>query len=159
MNTKANIKCVIYEYECKCCGQKYRSPIYKNGYGQFLLRSYNSNGLAWLDAISDPAYKEMGMLLRNNPKVTHLKQRTQSDIFHKIVGCLYDPDLDGGYFGIGIAPKCPHCDQRDVHSCQEVEPIEFVNLRVPIITATRWSSLSLKEKEDKINNSLTCLDM
>jgi hypothetical protein len=154
MNKIKNLTCNIYKYTCSYCHKSYESPVYIGGYGQFLLRNYGSKHLAWLDAVDDSTFKEVGTLIRMNSEVAKLGRNKQSDIFQKIVGYAYDTDNNGNYFGIDAEPECPYCKKHSALSYQEAEPPVYKTFNVPMVTSIVWDSLTTEKKRQLLVSKL-----
>lgn len=157
MNIKMNLKCTIYKYRCGNCHESFESPVHTGSYGQFLLKNYDSNNLAWLDAVSDLTFQEVGTIIRLNPRIAILGKNKQSKLFQKIVGYAYDPDVTGNHFGIDAEPECPHCKKHNVLSYQEIVPPKYKNLDIPIITSKNWALLSINKKQQLLDEKLSDL--
>lgn len=148
------IKCNIFKYQCGGCGKSFEAPVYLAGYGKFLLKNYKSGDLAWLDAISDNAFKEASRLIKKHPKLVGLQANAQSNIVQDVIGYVYDKSICGGNFGINANPMCPHCGEHNFVGYEEILPSKIVEINVDIVTSNTWSELSEKEKISLVDKLL-----
>jgi len=149
------IKCNLFKYRCGKCGTNFEVPVYLAGYGNFLLRSYASDEMAWLNAIASHAFKEGSKLIKAHPKVINLKSNAQSNIVQDIIGSIYDKNSQGNDFGINIDPKCSHCGEQKTASYEEVQPSKLVEIDVQPITSNHWDNLLESEKKSLVDELLT----
>lgn len=148
------IICNVFEYVCRDCKKIYQAPVYVGGYGSFLLRNHGSSSLAFLDAIGDKVFKEVGSIVDAHEVVSKLDENNRADIFQKVIGYAYDPDELGNYYGIGLDPECVHCGSHMVDSYIEKTPIKKITVNVPIVTSDYWQSLSKDDRIDLINKQI-----
>jgi hypothetical protein len=147
----------IFEYQCEPSGHSFRAPALPvNAYGEFLLRDEDGMSTVYLNAIGDPTYKEVSLLLRRSPHLTDISPNRRADILKRIYGSVAcDPDSKGKPFRIGQCPRCPVCSSTNMKSWQEVRPVEFVDLDIPTTTHLMWIGLNEDQKVDRVNDALT----
>lgn len=79
------MKLQIFEYQCEPLGHAFRAPelpVY--AYGEFLLRSETGAEMVCVNAISDPTYKEVDVLLQRHPSLTGVPAIKRADILRRI---------------------------------------------------------------------------
>ena len=147
----------IFEYQCEPSGHVFRAPeLPADAYGEFLLRSETGAEMVCVNAIADPTYKEVDMLLQRYPSLTSVSAIKRADILRRIYGAVAcDPDSEGRPFHIGQHPQCPVCSSPNMKSWQEVQPVEFVDLDIPAATHLLWAALTEDQKADRVNDALS----
>ncbi|MHB8386565.1 hypothetical protein [Metallibacterium sp.] len=147
----------IFEYQCEASGHSFRAPeLPIDVYGEFLLRNETDAAMVYLNAIADPTYKEVDMLLQRHPSLAGVPPNRRADILRRIYGAVAcDLDSEGRPFRIGQHPKCPVCSSANVRSWQEVQPVEFVDLDIPAATHSIWTALTEDQKADRVNSALS----
>lgn len=148
------VKCNAFQYQCGMCGTSFEVPVYLAGYGKFLLRSYGTGEMAWLDAIASYAFKEGSELIKAHPKVIGLKSNDQSKIVQDVIGAVYDNDSQGNSFGINTDPKCPNCGEQSAAGYEEMQPSKLIEIDVDPVTSKHWDKLSEKEKKSLVDKLL-----
>ena len=147
----------IFEYQCEPSGHVFRAPeLPADSYGEFLLRNETGTAMAYVNAIADPTYKEVDLLLQRHPSLDGAPPNRRADILRRIYGTVAcDPDAEGRPFCIGQHPQCPVCSSPKMKSWQEVQPVEFVDLDVPAATHLLWSTLTEDQKAGRVNSALS----
>jgi len=147
----------IFEYQCAPSGHAFRAPeLPADAYGEFLLRSRTGAEIVYVNAIADPTYKEVDVLLQRHPTLAGVPAIGRADILRRIYGAVAcDPDAEGQPFRIGQHPQCPVCSSTDMKSWQEVHPVEFVDLEIPAATHLLWATLTESKKADRVNDALS----
>lgn len=86
----------IIEHTCAECGKKFESPgLGEWSYGEFLLRTERGS-VAYVNAMADAAYNEVGGMLSEIPQTASLEDLERADILWCIYGPVAcDPDGDG----------------------------------------------------------------
>jgi hypothetical protein len=150
----------IFEFKCEPSGHEFRAPELPLGaYGEFLLRAEEGTALAYLNALADPTYKEVGALLEKKPGMDRATPNRRAEILRHIYGAVAcDPDSGGRPFKIGQRPTCPVCSSSTMRSWQEVYPAEYIDLDVPPVTHRLWQSLSEEQKATRIHQWTSALN-
>jgi hypothetical protein len=136
-------------YACKTCGSQFEAPILGDfAYGEFVLHSANGRS-AYLDAISDAAFGELGIFLDRQIGKSRLNDKDRSDLFQKMYGLVAcDPDEAGAAFQIGH-PWCQACGSREMASWNIIRPLRMSG-DIPAVTHRKWDSLDAEEKANAV---------
>lgn len=143
----------IFEYRCEPSGHVFRAPeLPSTAYGEFLLRDDDGESLVYLNAITDPTYKEVGVLLEQRPEVIQMAPNKRAELLRRLYGPVAcDVSANGRILKIGQHPKCPVCSSSAMRSWQEVQPAEFVELDISSVTHALWQSLTEDQKVARIS--------
>jgi hypothetical protein len=147
----------IFEYQCQPSGHVFRAPeLPADAYGEFLLRNETGTAMVYVNAIADPTYKEVDVLLQRHSSLAGVPGNGRADILRRIYGAVAcDPDSEGQPFLIGQHPQCPVCASTHMKAWQEVQPVEFVDLDIPAATHSIWSALTEDQKADRVSGALS----
>lgn len=149
----------LYIYHCKECSCQFKAPeVSSVSYGEFLLRSKKAGIMRYLNALEDPAYKELYGLLKLNPRMLNQKQLQQANILKELYGpTVCDPDQYGNAFEIGLSPVCPRCGSQNMDHWEATDPLELYVETIPDVTHVAWDLMSEKEKEKIVDRKLESL--
>lgn len=149
------MKLQLFEYCCES-GHLFRAPELPGGsYGEFLLRDQHGMSTAYLNAFDDATYQEVDSLLESHPALAGVSATKRADILRSIYGSVAcDRTVDGGVLRIGQHPRCPVCSTVIMRSWDAVRPAEYVDIDVPKVTHSRWSSLDRGQKLDSVAEAL-----
>jgi hypothetical protein len=147
----------IFEYHCEPAGHVFRAPeLPADAYGEFLLRSETGAEMAYVNALADPTYKEVDVLLQRHPGLIDVPATGRADTLRRIYGAVAcDPDSEGRTFRIGQHPHCPVCSSSHMKSWQEVLPVEFVDLDILAATHLFWETLADGQKTNRVDAALS----
>lgn len=149
MTNTVKLKSQLYLFECRNCDSKFKFPVYPisdYSYGEFLLKSKNSNDLVYLYALTDKAFLELMKLVKNDKQTEGMGDAARSNIFQKIVGIAYDRGSDGGLLYVGLSPICPSCSDAHEKKYTETNPPEYKIIEVPKATSIDWDNLREEHK-------------
>jgi hypothetical protein len=151
------MKLQLVKYRCENCKLEFKAPQLKiGGYAEFLLRSQLTGHLAYLDAMADKTYDEVGEYLEANLKLAEKSANLIASILQKTYGIIAcDPDPAGNIYQIGAAPVCPSCGSQNMEYWEVVEPSEFIEQIIPPVTHRAWSLLNDRRKAEKVDQVLT----
>ena len=142
------MKLQMFTYTCEPSGHEFQAPeLPFNSYGEFLLRDGTGTSMAYLNALSDPTYLEVSVLLKSLPETQHLTANQRADVLQRLyreVAC--DTDIDGKPFHIKQHPGCPICSSTAMRSWDEAVPIDFIDVDVPLVSHINWYSLTEIQK-------------
>lgn len=155
------MKLQVYRFRCSHCGANFDAPkTIAGSYGEFILQSSCTGEIAYLNALEDSTYDEVDRILKRNQRVSDKKTYVVADTLRQIYGEIAcDPDGMGGAFRIGAHPKCPECGARQMAGWEEVIPPAFVDVKVQLVKHSNWCSLSIEEKEIKVDEALEKLGL
>lgn len=151
------LKIQLYQFTCANCSHKFQAPVYPffdMSYGEFILRTTESNRLIYLNANHDEAFLEASRILDEINQVKKLFDHQKFDPFQEIVHVAYDPDKWGHYYKIGIDPHCPNCGANESKCFQATNPPEYKVMDIPVASSVLWKTLSSEEKKERIELEL-----
>ena len=154
------MKLQAFLYVCEPSGHEFQAPeLPFNSYGEFLLRDETGTSLSYLNAFSDPTLAEVSGLLEATPEMGYLTAGQRGRVLQRSYGeVACDPDVEGRHFRIGQHPRCPACSSTTMRSWDEVVPVDFIEVDVPLVTHVRWRSLSEGQKADAVMRWLQTSD-
>lgn len=152
------MKLQIMQFKCAKCGHYFKAPdLAFDSYGEFLLRTPNGFDEVYLNAFADKTYEEVNMILEENIIADSEPSIEVADVLKKIYGCVTcDFSVSGEPFKMGLFPKCPYCQSRDMAAWDEAIPVEFVEKFIPEVTHAGWSLLSKEQKRELVSNAVQC---
>lgn len=135
------------EYTCSA-GHRFRT-IGSDGYGEFVMRSEGLGTPAWLDALSDPVFEEVEVLLQEIPEYAALDETARADRHNYVFSTSVDRDSDGSVFLIGGRPRCPICSSREMSAWEFIQG-GMDDDGVQMVGHSMWNSLSPAQKRDQV---------
>lgn len=153
------MKLHLFNYHCAQCNYVFKVPkLAAQAYGEFLLRSVEGSDEVYLNALNDPTYDEVYLLVKCNVKMAHKSANALADILRKIYGAVAcDPGSSGGAYQLAGLPTCPSCGSREIASWEATEPPEYVEKEVAPVAHSNWDQLSNEEKVHKVDVELSLL--
>jgi hypothetical protein len=149
------VKLHLFKYRCKHCHSTFKAPtILSSAYGEFLLRSEGRRTEAYLNAITDPVYREVDALVKAHSKVARMRSSEAADVLQKIFGVACDPDSDGTEFRIDRLPRCSSCGGEPDY-WEATESPEIVENELRPVTHERWNRMSAQEKGLVVDRAVT----
>jgi len=154
------MKLQLFEYRCLKCGCEFESPeLVPSTYGFFLARSAASDSRAILNALDDPVYREVEVMLDIMGVTDGLDVIQKADLLQAVFGKTCDPASDGSEYAIAAKPQCPRCHCRRPLSWQASDPPRFSEETLPEITHRQWAGIGVVEKRARIAEGVRqCLD-
>lgn len=143
-----------FEFACKPENRRFKAPVIVVGYGIFLLRSEAEGREAYVGAVSDEAFAEVGRLVDASPHSRGLSEQKRAELTHAVFSVACDPAGDGTPYVISGKPTCPFCGSHDVEFIQATEPPEFVDVEMRTVTHRRWSALPVEERRRLVETAL-----
>jgi hypothetical protein len=151
MEGSVSMKILFFQAKCNKCGALFDTPLLSDfSYGEFIATSENGAFVAYLNALEEPSFKEIGFLFDKLFKKYGLNLNEIS-CFHFIVGKCSDM-IEGQNMRIDIGPICPDCSSNNCDynnlrmvSKREVEKLSF----------TSFTGLSDDEKNSLIKEYIT----
>jgi hypothetical protein len=146
------MKLHLFEYECRPENRRFLAPQIVAGYGVFLLRSEAEGREAYLAAVSDDAFAEVGRLVDASPRASGLSAQRCAELTQAVFSVAFDPAADG--YVISGKSRCPFCGSPDVKFVQATEPPQFVDIDLPTVTHRRWAALPVDERQRLVETAL-----
>jgi hypothetical protein len=137
-------------YDCAGCGATFQGSDLIGGYGALGLRSEGLGTLAYEDGLDDSAFADVNEVIDSLPFAKSLPDWRRGDLGRSLFERTCDVDVDGSRFGIGVPPRCDVCGSNQVVDFRPSEPPAFVEVDVPHVTHTEWSSLTSDEKRVRL---------
>lgn len=144
---------ICFKYICATCGNQFTAPGMPDAaYGEFVVRSQASDLCAYMSAFEDGVLNELGAILKQNSAEWSVAESQIPDLQQKLFSITTDRGEDGSHFEIGLAPKCPKCNNRNPASWAEEEPIRKSELKS--VTHDDWTKLDRGAKERMVKMAL-----
>ena len=145
----------LYIYKCSACNRTFKLPgVSGENYGEFLLSSEINGELGYLNACDDKVFNEVSEIFDQILISLKINCKDKDETFQYIFGSACDPANDGSKFRIGLMPSCPYCQSRQMSSWKIIEPIEYSENDIHIISHDLWNSLDIKEKHLLIKSEI-----
>lgn len=143
-------------FKCAECTHPFKSPRkLGNSYGEFVLYSGVDAELVYLDALGDPVYQEVGLMVASNTRLAGRGASKVAEALQQVFGELAcEPGNAGNPFKIAGMPVCPRCGSQEMKSWEATEPAEYVEQEVLMVTHIRWNQLRDVEKKTEVDASL-----
>lgn len=144
----------LFEYACKPENRRFTAPQIVGGYGVFLLRSEAEGREAYVEALADDTFGEVGRLVDVSPRASGLSEWRRAELTQAVFSVASDPAADGTPYVLSRNPRCPFCGSHDVEFVQATEPPQFVEAELPPVTHRRWSTLPTDERRRLVDTAL-----
>jgi hypothetical protein len=135
------------EFTCGECRTILRAPVpVVADYGTLTYRSEGRGTLAIVNALEDPTFDEISHLTEQLQEVAAATARERGAAIQWVFGATADYDIDGSRFGVDFPPRCPNCESNNVVDFTVIEPPEFVDVELPLLSHDHWSGLDEPDK-------------
>jgi hypothetical protein len=148
------MKLHLFEYYCRRDGLHFTAPEIVAGYGTFLLRSTGTGEEAYVEAISDDVFAEVGRLVDRLPDAARLPGPERGALTQAVFSVACDPAIDGTPFVIGGKPHCARCGSDDVEFVQATGPPEFIDIDLSHVTHRWWSGLRPEDRRRLVEEAV-----
>ena len=144
----------VFSYTCGRCGEVF-TGLDKGGgdYGQLTARSAGTGRLIFIDALADPVFDDVGLLVREvlAEGGFHLDDRALGTAAQRAFSAACDPDADGTPFVIGALPRCPACAAAP-RSWEHTGEHEVHDVHGP--SHRQWSALPASQQRDAMREAV-----
>ena len=114
------------------------TQVLEYSYGEFLLRKANGPECRYLYAFENSAYRDVQRIIKEK-FVTDGFEPT--DLLQIAFGpAVCDAEPDGEPLEMNLWPYCPNCRAAEPSSWQMTEPLEFVDIEIPLTEHKLWNS-------------------
>ena len=150
----SRMKLQLYRYGCDTCSEWFTLPdICVFAYGEFLLKTNDSSEFRYLNANRDAVFSEVDHILSGADSYCSMDSFEQAKVLHAIFGVACDHSSNGERFESGALPNCKTCGGR-VNKWEAVEPPTFVDIDVPEVSHSAWSTLDDSMKREIVFKAL-----
>jgi hypothetical protein len=108
-------------------------------YGLFVMFSATPGQMAWLEAVTDPVFDEVGAILQGFSDFTTMNELTRSDVMRLLFSLACDPDPQGRPYWLSTA--CSRCGGFDVKFRAELVQSQVFAVDMPNVTHDAWLAL------------------
>jgi hypothetical protein len=144
----------VFSYTCGRCSEVF-TGIGKgdHAYGQLTARGAGTGQLICIDALADPVFDDVGLLVREvlAGSGVPLDGRTLGTAVQRAFPVACDPDAAGTPFVIGAPPRCPACAAAP-RSWEHTGEHELHD--VPEPSHRQWSALGTSQQRGMIREAV-----
>jgi len=121
-------------------------------YGLFIMFSATPGQMAWLEAVTDPVFDEVGAILGGFPAFTAIGKCPRIGVMHLLFSLACDPDPQGRPYWLSTA--CSRCGAFDVKFRAEREQPEVFTVDIPEVTHVAWLTLDPSARTLRLRQGL-----
>lgn len=144
----------VFVFRCGRCAVEYREGWSTAEY-YFVMRSEGRGSVAAIPQRGNELLDELWSLVDRHASVRELSPRRLGQLKRTILSSVYDPDCDGSRFVADGCPRCPACGWSTPSSFTATDPLEFVEVDVPYLTAKSWTVLAPIAKERLVREAIS----
>lgn len=144
----------VFVFRCGRCAVEYREG-WSTSEQYFVMRSEGLGSVAAIPQQGNGLLDELWSLVDRLSSVRELSPRKLGELKRTILSSVYDPDCDGSRFVVDGCPRCPACGWRTPSSFTASDPLEFVEVDLPDLTAESWAVLAPTAKERLVREAVS----